>query len=236
MDKKYCVYVTEYNGTLMPTYYIGSSSTQKIDSGYRGSVKSKKHKSAWISELETNPQLFETALVSVHETRKEALAAELELQLTYRATTNPDFINESYAMVNGFFGRDVSGSRNHMFGKKVSDETRAKLSKNHHDVSGKNNPMYGRRDVKSMLGRQHSIESRSKMTGPRDSLSGKNNPMYGKVGDAHPWFGSRHSNESIQKMREPKLKVTCPHCMKVGGKPAMVRFHFDNCKSKQPMR
>ena len=29
-----------------------------------------------------------------------------------------------------------------------------------------------------------------------------------------------------------KEKVTCPHCSKSGGKPAMKRFHFDNCKHK----
>ena len=28
-----------------------------------------------------------------------------------------------------------------------------------------------------------------------------------------------------------KEQVTCPHCCKIGGKPAMIRFHFDNCKS-----
>jgi hypothetical protein len=27
-----------------------------------------------------------------------------------------------------------------------------------------------------------------------------------------------------------KIKVTCPHCGKVGGKPAMLRHHFDKCK------
>lgn len=29
----------------------------------------------------------------------------------------------------------------------------------------------------------------------------------------------------------PKIKVTCPNCGKIGGKPAMLRFHFDKCKS-----
>ncbi len=28
-----------------------------------------------------------------------------------------------------------------------------------------------------------------------------------------------------------KPKVSCPHCGKIGGRPAMIRFHFDNCKS-----
>lgn len=30
----------------------------------------------------------------------------------------------------------------------------------------------------------------------------------------------------------PKPSVVCPHCGKVGGKPAMIRHHFDNCKKK----
>ena len=27
----------------------------------------------------------------------------------------------------------------------------------------------------------------------------------------------------------PKQKISCPHCLKVGGIPAMKRWHFDNC-------
>jgi group I intron endonuclease len=27
-----------------------------------------------------------------------------------------------------------------------------------------------------------------------------------------------------------KMQVICPHCLKIGGKPAMIRFHFDKCK------
>ena len=32
------------------------------------------------------------------------------------------------------------------------------------------------------------------------------------------------------KKRKPKPIDTCPHCGSVGGKSAMVRWHFDNCK------
>lgn len=31
-----------------------------------------------------------------------------------------------------------------------------------------------------------------------------------------------------------KPVITCPHCGKEGGKPAMIRHHFDNCKLLQP--
>lgn len=30
-----------------------------------------------------------------------------------------------------------------------------------------------------------------------------------------------------------KEVISCPHCNKTGGKPAMMRFHFDNCKIRK---
>lgn len=32
------------------------------------------------------------------------------------------------------------------------------------------------------------------------------------------------------KLRKPKERVECPHCNKIGGKPSMKRYHFDNCR------
>ena len=31
---------------------------------------------------------------------------------------------------------------------------------------------------------------------------------------------------------KPKQKVVCPYCNKIGGKPVMMRFHFEKCKEK----
>lgn len=53
--------------------------------------------------------------------------------------------------------------------------------------------------------------------------------------------GWKLTNESREKQKQaardaltnvPKEKVKCPHCGNIGGKPAMTRFHFDNCKHK----
>ena len=49
--------------------------------------------------------------------------------------------------------------------------------------------------------------------------------------------GSHHSEEtkmkmSVAKKGKTKLQVTCPYCEKSGGKPAMIRFHFDNCTKR----
>ena len=30
-----------------------------------------------------------------------------------------------------------------------------------------------------------------------------------------------------------KDRITCPHCEKIGGKPVMMRHHFENCKFKK---
>lgn len=36
--------------------------------------------------------------------------------------------------------------------------------------------------------------------------------------------------EIIAKFKGPQKRIECPHCGKVGGKSAMKRYHFDNCK------
>lgn len=50
--------------------------------------------------------------------------------------------------------------------------------------------------------------------------------------------GVVHSEESRIKRSKtmsgkPKPTVKCPHCGKEGGKPAMMKHHFDNCKFKK---
>ena len=51
-------------------------------------------------------------------------------------------------------------------GKPRPEEVKRKISKNHKDVSGKNNPMYGMIGENSpMYGKHHSEESKTKMSG-----------------------------------------------------------------------
>jgi len=42
----------------------------------------------------------------------------------------------------------------------------------------------------------------------------------------------RHNFQSPNHMSGNKIKVTCPHCNKTGGKANMGRWHFDKCKLK----
>jgi hypothetical protein len=55
-----------------------------------------------------------------------------------------------------------------------------------------------------------------------------------KLGDKNPMYGKEPWNKGIKGINLGcKEKVTCPHCNKEGGKPAMIRHHFDNCKLRK---
>jgi len=145
---KYVVYLTMYNGDKMPKWYIGSSNQTKVSEGYNGSISSKKYKNTYINEQKQNKSLFKTRILSYHLTRKDALIEELRVQKIHKVVRNDRYINMSYASINGFFGRDVSGENNPMYDKKhnidslnkmsqalmnqyVSEQTRQKISKIH---------------------------------------------------------------------------------------------------------
>jgi hypothetical protein len=92
-----CVYLTTYFGNKMPMFYLGSSTKNKILNGYRGSVASKKYKAIWKEELKTHPELFKTAIVSLHDTREEAFIKEEKLQKQLNVINNVMYVNRSYA-------------------------------------------------------------------------------------------------------------------------------------------
>lgn len=69
----YCIYLTVYHGNKLPPFYIGYSTVKKVLNGYRGSVCSIAYKEIYLQELEDNPHLFKTFIISRCETKKEAL-------------------------------------------------------------------------------------------------------------------------------------------------------------------
>lgn len=150
----YCTYLTVYSGNKLPPFYIGSSSIDRVNKGYRGSVLSKMYKETWKNELLTNPHLFKTRVLTTHNGRKEATIREKSLQKSLSVVKNPLYINRAYAQIEGSHGNPsgptcygrvgakhpMYGKRPHNFGKKTSDAIKKRISQNHHDVSGSNNP------------------------------------------------------------------------------------------------
>ena len=117
----YCTYITFYRGNKLPPFYIGSTSVDRVNSGYKGSVVSRAYKDLWKSELRKNSYLFKTKVISTHLTRKDALAKEEKLQRSLNVIKNPLYTNKSYATT-GCFGDSKSGT-------KQSKETIDKITK-----------------------------------------------------------------------------------------------------------
>ena len=137
----YCVYLTIYRGNKLPPFYIGSTSISKIQKGYKGSVSSKQYKNLWDFEIKNNQHLFKTKIVSYHKTRQEALEKEFILHTKLNVVKNILYINKSTAKKNGFFGMDVSGKNNPMYGKSRNDSSiRMKT----------NNPMFDKEIAKKV--------------------------------------------------------------------------------------
>jgi hypothetical protein len=132
----YCTYLTVYKGNKFPPFYIGSTSIENINKGYRGSVSSKKYKKLWISELKNNPELFETQILSTHETREEAFEEEVRYQIEHNVVASKEYINMAVANKKLLFTKDHNDlERNKkisesLTGIKRSEETRKKISEN----------------------------------------------------------------------------------------------------------
>lgn len=118
----YCTYLTIYFGNKLPRRYIGSSSVESIMNGYNGSVSSRKWKEIYEYEQTHNKHLFKTRILTIHTDRIEAIEAEKKLHIKYDVVSSSKYFNESIAIPNGFFGRDVSGQNNPMFGKSRKGE------------------------------------------------------------------------------------------------------------------
>jgi hypothetical protein len=133
----YCVYLTTYSGNKLPPFYIGSSSVERVNKGYRGSVLSRQYKHIWRDEIKACAHLFKTKIIKTYSTREEAITAEKRLQKALKVAESPMYINKGYA--GGAFGISLFGKDHPHYGKPRSIATRRKISQNHKNMQGKNN-------------------------------------------------------------------------------------------------
>jgi hypothetical protein len=189
----FCVYLTSYKGNKLPPFYIGSSSIIKIETGYHGSVTSKRYKKVWNYEIKNNPHLFKTIIISKHDTRKQALEKEMKLQESLNVVHSPMYINRSLAKPNGFFGAyHGEFPKPHKKPKKVRkltlegrkrliDALKGKPSKlknrKYEDIHGeeKANQLKDQKR-KIFTNRTFSEETKRKMKENHADVSGSNNP------------------------------------------------------------
>lgn len=172
----------------MPRRYIGSTNCRKIETGYRGSVSSKSWKEIFNKELQENPQLFKTRILQKFDTRDAALNAEYDLHIRYDVVKSDKYINMANCRPNGFFGRDVSGKSNPMYGKSRTGEkhlggenisaalTQLYASERGRLISEKQSMRL--KEHNPWKGQHHTEETKQHMS---DMRRGENNGMYGKT-------------------------------------------------------
>lgn len=210
---EFCVYQTVYSGNKLPRYYIGSSSVEKVKSGYRGSVCSKQFKNLWKEELQCSPEHFRTFIISRYGTRKEALASELLYQIAFDVVKSEHYINKAYAC-KGFINE--GGINSPMFGKHHTKEVKQKMSESQ---KGEKNHQFNK---------HRSEETKQKIS---NSSKGKIFLEETKQKISNAKLGTIHSEASKQKMSIAKIgkRLSEDHKQKISTS-GLGRIHSDETK------
>jgi hypothetical protein len=203
----YCTYLTTYRGNKLPNFYIGSTKVERILSGYRGSVSSKLYRNIWIEELSKNPHLFSTKIISYHNTNEEAKEKELFFHRSLDVVKSSLYVNTSEARKNGFFGKDVSGS---------------------------NNPMFGRRGINSPnFGKKRTEETRKKMSKSNSRPMSEEQKKKLSIINTGKTYSEEYKRKMSMILKGKKHKtMQCPHCKKIAGAGGIKRYHMGNCKNR----
>lgn len=238
-QQKYCVYITYYSGNKLPPNYIGSSTVERVNKGYRGSVQSKKYEKIWNSELKVHPELFETTIISYHDTSTDALWKELQLQQMLDVVNSDLFVNMAFAQPNGFFGTvgNSSGSEyqknlvaegKHIFQNSSNNERLLSLGlhasqkqefkelqrKRNNELSETGNHPFQSQEFRQ---RQKELQRERVENGTHHLLSGNI---------------QRESNKKLLESGEHcfQIKCSCIYCKKISSYPNFIRWHGDKCK------
>lgn len=259
MTNKFCVYLTIYKGNKMPMFYIGSSSVIRVNKGYHGSVSSKEYKRIWDSEIKNNPCLFKTIIISMCDTKNDAILKERFFQTQLKVNKSIMYINKNIASPNGIDGVIRYGKDNGMYGKTRDDliqfnHTR-KGKHTHSDytkklislkTSGENNPMYGKNHTTKTKQKLSSIVSgriyektNCKFCNELYSVNNISNHESSCIMNPNRYTKFKHKKPRSEKCRMETSKrmlsmpsIECPHCHKLSNMGNAKRWHFDNCKFK----
>ena len=111
----------------------------------------------------------------------------------------------------------------------------------HHWVGPAHNQNLVRRGIHPFLDKDAARDRNLKRIAEgRHNLVGDSNPVHALIQQGNHHFQTNNpSTRMVQNgthhflTNHPnKIKITCPHCGKVGGSTNMRRYHFDNCKKK----
>ena len=130
-----------------------------------------------LQEQKSKPEIFLYNILGVFDTREEALNHEIQLHKFYKVNINESFYNKAIQTSSGFDTTGNSGYKRTpkqnrkmseiLTGREFSEEHKNNISKNHADMSGENNPMYGTHrsgELNPMYGKEHSQNTKNKIS------------------------------------------------------------------------
>jgi hypothetical protein len=94
-------------------------------------------------------------------------------------------------------------------------------------VSGKGNPMYGKKQTPETC-----EKIRQKAIGRKDSEETRMIKSKASKGKSKSDTHAKNISKGQMGKLHPQKKVICPYCNKEGGQNGMTRFHFDKCPQK----
>lgn len=167
----YCTYIIVYTGNKLPPFYIGSTSLDKIHNGYMGTVSSKQYRSLYKQELQLNRHLFTAHILTLHETRKQALERENKFHRSLNVINNCLYINKMYASGSGLV---LSGANNPFYGKQHTEKTKATIGRYSKErMTSSRAKQMRSKSSSSFKGKKHSEESNQKMRKARPRSQNK---------------------------------------------------------------
>ena len=175
-DRRWCVYM--HTNKINNKVYVGQTCLnperrwRKDGAGYKNCTY------FWRAIQKYGWDSFEHIIVAENLTKEEADTMEKDLIALYD-TTN---ILKGYNLTCGGDNTELT------------EEVRKKISENHADVSGENNPFYGK---------SHSEETKEKIRiKNKVNFAKENNPMYGvhRYGESAPMYGKHHTKETKIKI------------------------------------
>lgn len=223
-------YVYRITNTKLRKHYYGTR-TSNVEPAKDLGVKyfSSSSDKEFRNDQKNNTQDYKYVIVSVFNSRQEALELEIKLHNKFNVGMNKSFYNRANQSSLKY---DTTGTTFNL-----SKEAKNKISK-----ALKNKPKtkeHIENVIKNhgMRGKNHNELSKKMMS---INTSGEKNPMYCK----------KHTIESINKMKQSsknpsdktrlkmseawknKKPITCPNCrITSNNKGNMNRWHFNNCKS-----
>jgi len=237
-------YVYKITNNINGKYYVGKHSTNYLEDGYFGSGILIKHAVKKYGHCS-----FIKDILSFHKTNDECLVEESLI-------VNKDFIADenTYNLQIGGCGsvhsietkQKMSNTRKGQ--KRHIDAVNSTASKNRGQTrtieqkqrmsDAHKGKIHSKQTIQKMTGQKRTEETKKKMSlsrtgikcteSTKEKLRGQKRTEETKNKMRKP-----KTEEHKQNMRKPKIKVRCPHCGTIGGKPQMHQWHFNNCKLVQ---